>query len=62
KVIGEKHAFMVKIPDQTFHTDEEVFVHVKPEDMYFFDSADLRIREDNPRFEEYRSIACGGLQ
>ena len=62
KVIGEKHAFMVKIPDQTFHTDEEVFVHVKPEDMYFFDSADLRIREDNPRFKECRSIACGGLQ
>ncbi|MBO4393793.1 MAG: ABC transporter ATP-binding protein [Spirochaetales bacterium] len=62
KVICEDLAFMVKIPDQSFHTDEEVFVHVNTMDMYFFDSADLRIREDNPKFEECKILACGGLQ
>ncbi len=62
KVTNDQLSLMVKIPVQKFHVDDEIFVHVDPEDMYFFDSADMRIREGDSKFDECRKLACGGIK
>lgn len=60
KLDAGEDSFMVKIPVQTFKTDDKVWMHVKPEDMYFFGEDELRIRKDNPDYNDCLKLACGG--
>jgi sn-glycerol 3-phosphate transport system ATP-binding protein len=60
KVSNGDVSVMVKIPEHEFKVDEKVWVSVVPEDMYFFGSDELRIKEDNPKYQKCFEASCGG--
>jgi len=51
-------AFMVKIPVQTYKTDDKVWMHVAPKDMHFFSADELRIRCDSQEHRDCLKLVC----
>ncbi len=62
KISDGNVSVMVKIPEHNFKVDEEVWVSVVPENMYFFGSDELRINKEDSRFQKCFEVTCGGAR
>jgi sn-glycerol 3-phosphate transport system ATP-binding protein len=52
QVKTDRHAFMVKCIEDRFTVDQDVYLGVDADKMYFFGPDENRIREDDSRFSE----------